>query len=196
MKLIIMILLASGPLFASGSNDPNFPPSPTSGKNVKATHPVTNVDKDFAVNSYFGVPSGAKFDNFELLSPAPCVEASGSYNKYSVTVDKPTVATKYVLVSTEGGQPRMGPGVHPGFTAHAIGKAAPQNAVVWLPGNSVNDCHTVLTSITTGSDFFMACMSCYNSTNTTSTMTQACFATIEALAQPGAGKTASCGSAT
>ena len=197
MKLILLSLILVAQVFASGSNDPHFPPTSTVGKNVRASHPNTNVDKDFVGNFYSQIPSGTKFNNFELLNlMSPCVEANGAYYKYSVTVDKPTVTTKYFLVSAVAGQPPLGTATHPGFDAIAIGKPAPQNAVTFLPGNSINDCHTVVTSINSGSDFFISCNSCYSIGCSSSSCVQACFAEQEALAVPGAGKTAHCGDAT
>lgn len=162
MKILSLFLFFSLTSFAG--NDPNFPPDPTVGKFVKASHPTTNQDKDFVANLYSPVESGSQFTDFVLLNPdGACAEGSGTYFKYSAMVDSPSLppATQYMLVSAVGTQPPMGPAVNPGFNGLGVGKPVPNNAISWSPGNSVIDCHSSGSS--TGAEFWAACDACGSS---------------------------------
>lgn len=135
------------------ANDPNFPPGPTFGKNLVITGPVIG-DKQAVANFFGSAPqSGSKLSDWTTLTPAQCSESDKIYNKYSVSVDKPSPHTVYslVLVGSQGAT-----ALGASDTAVAMGKPATNNNVVFSPGNNANDCHSAGPAIT-GADFYIYC---------------------------------------
>lgn len=139
-----LFLIFTSLAFAAGSiPDPNFPSGNTYGKNLVAADGTASGDRQFSAN-FFTVspPFGAKFKSFTLLNPNQCVEASGSYYKYSATCDKCASSIQYMLVPSTGGLPPLGTAANPNHEAIAVGKPATNNAVAFLAGNNPNDCHS------------------------------------------------------